>query len=303
MYEVPSQQGRRIVITGANSGLGKEAAKRLAAAGADVVLAVRSLAKGEAARAEIEAEVPGARLEVRRIDLADLASVREFAGGLAADGRPVHVLVNNAGVMAPSARFETVDGFELQLGSDFLGPFALTELMLPTLLAADVPRVVTVSSMMAEFGRIHLDDLNGDRRRYVPFREYSQAKLANFMMARRLAEIAGERGWALRSIGAHPGWTRTNLQTAGANLGRDQQRTPTRRAPFWTQDVVPGTEPILFAIADRAAENGAYYGPRNWVIGPTRRVRPPFTARRSDGAALWDAAEKLTGTSLPPKVE
>ena len=300
MYQVPDQTGRRIIVTGANSGLGKEATKRLAAAGAEVVMAVRTPEKGEAARAEIATAVPGARLEVRRIDLAELASVREFAAGIVADRRPVHVLLNNAGVMAPSARFVTPDGFELQLGSDFLGPFALTELLLPTLLAAEAPRVVTVSSMMAEFGRIHLKDLSGERRRYVPFREYSQAKLANYLMADRLAEIADERGWPLKSIAAHPGYTRTNLQTAGANLGRDRQRQPTRREPFWTQDVVPGTEPLLFAVADPAAENGAYYGPRNWVIGPTRRVRPPFTAARSDDAALWAAAEKLTGTSLPP---
>ena len=299
MYQVPDQQGRRIVITGANSGLGKEAAKRLAGAGAEVVMAVRTVSKGEAARAEIEAEVPGARLEVRRIDLADLASVREFSAGIAADRRPVHVLVNNAGVMAPRTRFMTGDGFELQFGSDYLGPFALTELLLPTLLAADAPRVVTMSSWMAEVGRIHLDDLNGDRRRYVPFREYSQAKLANFLMASRLAEIAGQRGWALRSIAAHPGYTRTNLQTAGENLGRERQRQPTRFAPFWTQDVATGAEPMLFAIADPAAENGDYYGPRNIATGPTRRVRPPLSARRSDGAALWSAAEKLTGTSLP----
>jgi NAD(P)-dependent dehydrogenase (short-subunit alcohol dehydrogenase family) len=299
MYEVPSQAGRRIIVTGANSGLGKEATKRLAAAGAEIVMAVRTPAKGEAARAEIAADLPGARLEVRRIDLAELASVREFAEGILADGRPVHALLNNAGVMAPSARFVTPDGFELQLGSDFLGPFALTELLLPTLLAADDPRVVTVSSMMAEFGRIHLNDLSGGRRRYVPFREYSQAKLANYLMAARLATIADERGWALKSVAAHPGYTRTNLQTAGANLGRDRQRTPSRRAPFWTQDVASGSEPLLVAIADPGAENGEYYGPRNWVVGPARRVPPPITARFSDAEALWDAAEKLTGTSLP----
>lgn len=298
-YTVPDQTGRRIIVTGANSGLGKEATKRLAAAGAVVVMAVRTTSKGEAARAEILAAVPDARLEVRRIDLASLESVREFAGAIAADGRPVHVLLNNAGVMAPSARFETVDGFELQLGSDFLGPFALTELLLPTLLVADEPRVVTVSSMMAEFGRIHLRDLSGERRRYVPFREYSQAKLANYLMADRLAEIADERGWSLKSIAAHPGYTRTNLQTAGANLGRARQRQPTRAEPFWTQDVAQGTEPLLFAVADTAAENGGYYGPRSWVVGPARPVPPPFSSRLSDAAALWTAAERLTGTALP----
>jgi NAD(P)-dependent dehydrogenase (short-subunit alcohol dehydrogenase family) len=299
MYQVPSQAGRRIIVTGANSGLGKEATKRLAAAGAEVVMAVRTPAKGEAARAEIEAEVPGAKLEVRRIDLAELASVREFAAGIAADGRPVHVLLNNAGVMAPRTRFETADGFELQLGSDFLGPFALTELLLPTLLSADQPRVVTVASFVAEIGRIHLDDLNGERRRYVPFREYGQAKLANLLMATRLAEIARERGWTLRSIAAHPGYTRTNLQTAGANLGRDHPRQPTRRTPFWTQGVEPGTEPLLFATADPSAENGAYYGPRYIAVGHTRRASIPRSARQSDSAALWAAAENLTGTRLP----
>lgn len=232
MYEVPSQAGRRIVVTGANSGLGKEAAKRLAAAGAEVIMAVRTPAKGEAARAEIEAEVPGARLEVRRIDLADLASVREFAAGIVADDRPLHTLVNNAGVMAPRRRFETTDGFELQFGSDYLGPFALTELLLPKLLIADAPRVVTMSSTVAQIGRIHLDDLNGEHRRYRPFREYGQAKLANLLMATRLADIARERGWTLRSVAAHPGYTRTNLQTAGANLGREKHRPPSDRAMF-----------------------------------------------------------------------
>jgi NAD(P)-dependent dehydrogenase (short-subunit alcohol dehydrogenase family) len=211
----------------------------------------------------------------------------------------VHVLVNNAGVMAPSRRFTTLDGFELQFGSDFLGPFALTELLLPTLLAADAPRVVTMSSMVAEIGRIHLRDLNGEHRRYLPFREYGQAKLANLLMAMRLADISRERGWTLRSIAAHPGYTRTNLQTAGANLGRERQREPSRRAPFWTQDVVTGAEPMLFATADPAAENGAYYGPRNRVVGPSRRVPLPLSVRFSDAAALWAAAEELTGTSLP----
>jgi NAD(P)-dependent dehydrogenase (short-subunit alcohol dehydrogenase family) len=299
MYEVPRQDGRRIIVTGANSGTGREAARRLAAAGAEVIMAVRTPAKGETARAEIIAEIPDARLEVRRIDLADLASVREFAAGIVADGRPVHTLVNNAGVMAPRKRFVTADGFELQFGSDYLGPFALTELLLPTLLAADEPRVVTMSSTVAQIGRIRLDDLNGERRRYQRWNEYGQAKLADLLMATRLAEIAVERGWALRSMAAHPGYTRTNLQTAGPNLGQQKQRQPSQRAPFWTQDVVPGTEPLLFAIADPAAENGAYYGPRNGYKGPTALLSPPRSARRSDGAALWAAAEKLTGTSLP----
>jgi NAD(P)-dependent dehydrogenase (short-subunit alcohol dehydrogenase family) len=303
-YEVPEQAGRRIVITGANSGTGLEATRRLVAAGAEVVMAVRSLAKGEAARDEVLAETPTARLEVRQLDLADLASVRAFAVAELADPRPLHVLVNNAGVMAPPERFETVDGFELQLGTNYLGPFALTELLLPKLLAsgadgADAPRVVTMSSLVAGYGRIHLDDLNGVRRTYQPFREYGQSKLADLLLATQLATLAAERGWSLRSIGAHPGWTRTNLQTAGANLGRETQRQPTERAPFYTQEVDIGTEPLLHAIADPSATNGSYYGPRYRFVGRTRRVGLPLSARRSDPAALWAAAERLTGTSLP----
>jgi NAD(P)-dependent dehydrogenase (short-subunit alcohol dehydrogenase family) len=299
VYAVPDQTGRRIVVTGANSGTGREASQRLAAAGAQVVLAVRTLSKGESARDEILDAVPGAQLEVRHLDLADLASVRAFADGIAADGRGLDTLVNNAGVMAPPTRFETADGFELQLGSDYLGPFALTMRLLPTLLDAESPRVVTMSSIVAQFGRIHIDDLNGSRRSYVPFREYGQAKLADLLLATRLAEVSTERGWALRSIAAHPGYTRTNLQTAGANLGRTVKREPSQRAPFYTQDVAHGTEPLLFATADPAAQNGEYYGPRNWVTGPTKRVRPPRSARRADAVALWEAAEKLTGTPLP----
>jgi len=295
VYEVPDQTGRRIIVTGANSGTGREATRRLAAAGAEVVMAVRNLAKGEAARDELLQAQPDARLELRHLDLADLASVREFAEGI----DRVDTLVNNAGVMAPPTRFETVDGFELQLGSDYLGPFALTQLLLPTLMQAAAPRVVTMSSIAAQMGRIHLDDLNGSQRTYVPFREYGQAKLADLLLSLRLAEISRERGWSLRSIAAHPGYTRTNLQTAGANLGRDEQRQPSTRTPFYTQDVEHGTEPLLFAIADPSALNGEYYGPRNWVTGPTKRVRPPRSARRADATALWAAAENLTGTSLP----
>jgi NAD(P)-dependent dehydrogenase (short-subunit alcohol dehydrogenase family) len=295
MYAVPDQTGRRILVTGANSGTGREATQRLAAAGAEVVMAVRNLAKGEAARDEILEAIPDARLELRQLDLADLASVRKFADGIDA----VDTLVNNAGVMAPPTRFETVDGFELQFGSDYLGPFALTELLLPKLLRADAPRVVTMASIVADFGRIHLDDLNGARRRYIPFREYGQAKLADLLLATELASIASSRGWKLTSLAAHPGYTRTNLQTAGANLGRSRQKQPSRWKPFYSQEVSVGAEPLLFAIADTAAQNGEYYGPRWYTRGPTKRVGLPRSARNSDPAALWSAAEQLTGTSLP----
>jgi NAD(P)-dependent dehydrogenase (short-subunit alcohol dehydrogenase family) len=304
VYSVPDQTGRLAVVTGANSGTGREAAERLAAAGARVVLAVRTVAKGEAARDEMLAAHPAAQLEVRRVDLADLASVREFADGLLADGTPIDMLLNNAGVMAAPTRFTTTDGFELQFGSNFLGPFALTLRLLPALLAAPAPRVVAMSSMAARTGRIRFDDLQWERR-YSAWGAYGQSKLADLMFARHLAAVAEERGWALRSVGAHPGYTRTNLQNAGPNLGRTRPSLMSWGAnalPLPVQLPAQGAEPLLFAAADPAAENGAYYGPsgRFELSGPTGPARVPARARDTAAAArLWSAAETLTGVTLP----
>jgi NAD(P)-dependent dehydrogenase (short-subunit alcohol dehydrogenase family) len=303
MYAVPDQAGKLIVVTGANSGTGKEAARRLAQAGAHVVLAVRTIAKGEQAREEILAAQPGAQLDVRRINLADLASVREFADGLIADGVPVDVLVNNAGVMAPPTRQVTADDFELQFGSNFLGPFALTMRLLPLILAAPAPRVVTMSSGVASYGRIRFDDPQC-KRRYSPNLSYAQSKLADLMMTLRLADLATANGWDLMSNAAHPGFTRTNLQTAGASLGRDKpKRTPFNSFGFLpSQEVGPGTEPLLYAATSAGAVNGGYYGPSRWfgLVGPTTALTAPRRARDTATAArLWEQAERLTGVSLP----
>jgi len=303
MYVVPDQSGKRAVVTGANSGTGKEAAKRLAASGAHVVMAVRTIARGEAAREEILAAHPDASLEVRRVDLADLATVRAFAEGLTADGVPLDLLVNNAGVMTPPTRMTTADGFELQLGSNYLGPFALTMRLLPLLLTAPSPRVVTMSSGTANFGRIHFDDLQWERR-YSPSRAYAQSKLADLLMARHLAAVATQRGWHLISNAAHPGYTRTNLQTAGASLGRDKvTQSPITRLPILpSQAPEQGTEPLLYAATSPDAINGGYYGPSRFMelVGPTKFARVNRRMRDDDVAArLWAEAERLTGTSLP----
>jgi NAD(P)-dependent dehydrogenase (short-subunit alcohol dehydrogenase family) len=304
MYVVPDQTGRTVVVTGANSGTGREAAERLAAAGAHVVLAVRSAEKGEKALAEIRAAHPDASAEVRVVDLASLASVREFARSLDRDLPHLDVLLNNAGVMAPPTRFETEDGFELQLGTNYLGPFALTTLLLPLLLAAPAGRVTTVSSSMAALGRIRFDDLQWTRRRYSPARAYAQSKLADLLLARHLARVSMQRGWALLSNAAHPGYTQTNLQTAGASLGG----TTPRRSSIGNLPLVPsqlpaqGAEPMLFAAADPRAVEDGYYGPsgRFGLVGPTgparltRRMRDDHTAAR-----LWAVAQDLTGTALP----
>jgi NAD(P)-dependent dehydrogenase (short-subunit alcohol dehydrogenase family) len=305
MYVVPDQTGKYAVVTGANSGTGKETAKRLAAAGAHVVLAVRTVSKGEAARDEILAAHPEAKLEVRRIDLADLASVEEFAAGMIADGKPLDLLVNNAGVMIPPSRMLTKDGFELQFGSNFLGPFALTVRLLPLLLAAPAPRVATMSSGVANRGKIQFDDLQWENR-YRSTSAYAQSKLADLMFSHQLAAIAAERGWNLLSTAAHPGYTKTNLQSAGASLGRDKlpgwYAFLTRHNPIPKQGVEVGAEPLLYAATAPDVQPGSYYGPSGFMemTGPSKKVNSP--ARALDPRAntrLWLEAERLTGVALP----
>jgi NAD(P)-dependent dehydrogenase (short-subunit alcohol dehydrogenase family) len=303
MYDVPDQTGKVIIVTGANSGTGREAATRLAAAGARVIMAVRTLAKGEEAKSEIVAEQPDAQLEVRRIDLADLESVEAFAHGLSSDGVPIDVLINNAGVMAPPTRMTTADGFELQFGSNFLGPFALTVRLLPLLLASSAPRIATMSSGTAHYGRIHFDDLQWERHRYSPNMSYAQSKLADLLFTQHLAAIAAQRGWNLLSTAAHPGFTRTNLQTAGASLGRDKPKRSLLNSLniLPSQEVGPGTEPLLYAATSREAVAGGYYGPggRFGLVGTTTTVRLPRRARDTRSAdRLWNEAERLTGVTL-----
>ncbi|HVA70803.1 MAG TPA: SDR family oxidoreductase [Acidimicrobiales bacterium] len=302
MYHLPDQHDKIAVVTGSNSGTGKEAARRLAGAGATVILAVRTLAKGDDARLEILRQYPEARLEVRHLDVADLSSVRAFAETLLAEKRPLDLLVNNAGVMAPPERLVSVDGFELQFATNFLGPFALTLRLLPLLRAANQGRVATMSSSAAAFGTIRYRDLQRERH-YVPYLAYAQSKLADLLFAQHLARLANQRRWNLMSNAAHPGFTRTNLLTAGASLGRGRQR------PAWltnamflaSQGVEPGTEPLLYAATSPEALSGAYYGPGRLfgLVGPTTLVRVPRSARHDDdGARLWHVAEELTGVAL-----
>jgi NAD(P)-dependent dehydrogenase (short-subunit alcohol dehydrogenase family) len=268
------------------------------------VLAVRSPERGEAARTDLLARVPHASTEVRRLDLADLGSVREFADALVTEGRPLDLLVNNAGVMAVPDRHLTVDGFELQMASNALGPFALTVRLLPALLAAPGARVTTMSSGAAYLGRVDPAQLAAPRR-YSPIRAYGASKLADLLLTRHLARLADERGWDLRSTAAHPGYTETNLQTSGPGLGR---QTPRRFQPRFVEAMLPsqqvdtGAEPMLVAATDPAAENGSYWGPdgRFGLVGEPGRARLPRAARDAGLAArFWTAAEDLTGVRVP----
>lgn len=238
---VPDLSGKLAIITGANSGLGFGLARRLSAAGADVIMAIRNRAKGEAAVEEIRTAVPDAKLTIKALDLSSLASVAALGEQLMADGRPIDLLINNAGVMTPPERVTTADGFELQFGSNHLGHFALTAHLLPLLRAAQRARVVSLSSLAARRGRIHFDDLQFERS-YAPMTAYGQSKLAVLMFARELDRRSRAAGWGIISNAAHPGLTKTNLQIAGPSHGRDKPalmerlyKTSWRFAPFLWQ--------------------------------------------------------------------
>ncbi|HWE63970.1 MAG TPA: oxidoreductase, partial [Chloroflexota bacterium] len=216
-HDIPAQSGRLAVITGANSGLGFHAALQLAQHGAGVVLACRDTGKAERAAAQIRSAAPGANVEVAELDLASLASVRHFATTFAGTRPGLDLLVNNAGVMALPYR-RTADGFEMQLGTNHLGHFALTGLLLPSLLRRPGARVVTVSSNAAASGHMHFDDLQGEHG-YKPWSAYGQSKLANLLFMRQLDRLLRARGLDLVSVGAHPGYAATNLQGTGPRMG------------------------------------------------------------------------------------
>jgi NAD(P)-dependent dehydrogenase (short-subunit alcohol dehydrogenase family) len=283
LADIPDQTGRVFVVTGANSGIGLAASKVLAHKGARVVMACRNLEKAEAARVEI-----GDGAEVRELDLGSLASVRAFASEW--EGR-IDVLVNNAGVMAvPFAR--TVDGFESHWGTNFLGPFALTGLLLPQV----TDRVVTLSSGVHRMGRIDLADPSFERRRYQRWTAYGQSKLADLMFAYELQRRLLLAGSPLRSIAAHPGYAATNLQ---ANLGRVALISQgwMQRIGL-VQDAAGGAQPTLYAATAPDLPGGSYVGPSGWMeqTGPPRIVGSSAASRDLDTArALWEMAVRLTG--------
>jgi NAD(P)-dependent dehydrogenase (short-subunit alcohol dehydrogenase family) len=286
--QIPDQSGRMVVVTGANSGIGFHAARELAQHGATVILAVRDVAKGEEAARRIPADV-----EVRQLDLADLDSVRRFAE--AWDG-PLDLLVNNAGIMAPPLR-RTAQGFESQLGTNHLGHFALTGLLLRHLLQAAAPRVVTVSSGAHRMGKIHFDDLQWEKR-YKPWPAYGQAKLANLLFAFELQRRADNAGAALTSVAAHPGYAATNLQTGSSNKAQDLVMAVLNRTV--AQSAEAGALPTLYAAVEQLP-GAAYVGPDGMgeMRGSPHLVDASSAAKDAQVAArLWTVSEELAGVAF-----
>jgi NAD(P)-dependent dehydrogenase (short-subunit alcohol dehydrogenase family) len=280
--DLPAFAGRTVIVTGANSGLGLVTARELARVGARVVLAVRSLAKGDDAAARISGDV-----EVRKLDLQDLSSVREFADG----ATEVDVLVNNAGIMAVPYS-QTSDGFESQIGTNHLGHFALTNLLLPKI----TDRVVTVASAFHYIGKISLDDPNWTSRRYGRWRAYAQSKLANLLFTSELQRRLDQVGAPVRALAAHPGYSSTNLQ---GHTGSHVDSAMLNIGGLVATDADFGARQTLYAVAKDLPGN-TYIGPRFGFIGPTQPVGRSVGARNTHTAnALWELSEQLTATKFP----
>lgn len=295
--DIPIQHGRTAIVTG-TGGLGYEDALALARAGACVVVAGRIEVKGSKAVSRIRAAVPSAQVRFEKLDLASLASVAAFADRISHRHETIDILINNAGVMVPPRREVTVDGFELQLGTNHLGHFALTAHLLPLL--REGARVISLSSVAARAGVIDFDDLNSARS-YAAMRAYSQSKLACLMFALELQRRSDAIGWGIRSIASHPGIARTDLlhngpgRRSGPGLARSL-------LPFLFQPANRGALPTLFAATSADAAGGAYYGPDGIaeVRGyPTLAKVPAQALDRAVAARLWQISEELTDVSFP----
>jgi NAD(P)-dependent dehydrogenase (short-subunit alcohol dehydrogenase family) len=290
IVEVPDLRGRLAVVTGGSDGIGLRLAGRLAAAGAEVVLPVRNPAKGAAAAGRIRAAHPGATVTTRPLDLSALASVAALGATLRAEGRPIHLLVLNAAVMAPPARQETPDGLELQFATNFLGHFALVGHLLP-LLSAGAARVTSVSSFGARSGRLNWDDLQS-RASYAPMGAYNASKLAGLLFALELQRRSEAGGWGLSSNAAHPGLASTNLQAGRSGMDRVFKRLA--RTGLLVRTAEAGALPALFAAVDPRARGGSFYGPG------IPKPQPVYASARDLAAArrIWTAAEELSEVRL-----
>jgi NAD(P)-dependent dehydrogenase (short-subunit alcohol dehydrogenase family) len=300
-HDIPNQSGKLAIVTGATGGLGLETALGLAGAGATVILAGRNPAKGRAAEDLIRQRHPNAEVRFEVVDLASLSSVADFASRILSEGRPIDILINNAGVMAPRKRETTVDGFERQLATNYLSHFALTGRLLP-LLTAGRARVVELSSVAHRSGKIQLDDLNYERG-YKPFPVYSQSKLAMLMFAIELDRRSTTNGWGLTSVAAHPGFARTDLIDNGPAVGGSAFFTSAIKSVvgLMGHSAADGALPTLMAATMPNAKGGQYFGPQGWMEasgppGPAKVERKALDA--GVASKLWAASERLTGITF-----
>lgn len=304
---LPDLSGRRAVVTGGSDGIGVRIATRLAAAGAEVILPVRNPAKGEAAVATIRATVPDARVALHPLDLASLASIAAFTADLRSSGEPLHLLVNNAGVMTPPQRQVTADGWELQFGTNHLGHVALVAGLLP-LLRDGGARVVTQASIAAARGRINWDDLNWERS-YDGMAAYRQSKIALGLFAVELDRRSRAEGWGVTSVLSHPGVAPTSLLDARPELGRSRELGGRRAIRFLSErGILVGTVesaslPALLAATSPELRGGELVGPRGvGHVGGAPAVHPLFPPLRDEreAARVWEMSQELTGTVLAP---
>ena len=299
---LPDLTGRLAVVTGASDGIGQVIATRLAQAGADLVMPVRSQQKGEAAARRVRAVAPGADLHLRTLDLSSLRSVAEFTAEMRADGRPIDLLINNAGVMRPPQRQVTSDGFELQLGINHLGHFALTTGLLP-LLREGRARVTHQTSVAARSAALRWDDLQSERD-YDVMKAYSASKLAVGLFARELDARSRAGGWGISSNLAHPGVSPSNLLAAQPGMGRDRTSPERRIIGALSRIGLVGTVenaalPALLAATGPESEGDQFFGPKRTLGGPpTRQELWAPLERMDDARRLWEASELLVQTRV-----
>lgn len=298
---MPSLGGKLAVVTGATSGVGFETAKALARAGSDVILAGRNEASAREALAAIRPLAPASLVRFERLDLASLGSVADFAGRVSATDRPLDILINNAGVMAPPWRRITEDGFEMQFGTNFLGHFALTARLMPLLRRGIDPRVVQVSGFTHRRGAIHLDDLQLEHG-YTPVKAYRQSKLAMLIFAQELQRRSDNGAWGLQSMAAHPGYPRTRIYAKGAGTKSRIYALHRIFGGWLSHSAAAGAIPILYAATAQKARPGEFYGPSGIgeLMGPPGVSPVGKNALDLDVAArLWGASERLTGVEWP----
>lgn len=305
-FDVPSLSGRLALVTGATDGLGLALAQRLAAAGAELLLPARNQAKASAAAAQIRAETPGAVISVRDLDLASLASVERLADQLLAEGRPINLLINNAGVMTPPARRETEDGFELQLATNHLGHFALAGRILP-LLRAGQARVTTQSSVAAKQNGVHWSDLQWKTTGYDKAKSYSSSKIAVSLFGLQLDRLSRANDWGITSNVSHPGISPTNLLGSHPEFGRDEETVAVKVIRLLARSPLPLSHlpeqailPALYAATNPDAGGGKFYGPNGpGQIAGAPAEHQPFKsiASEQDGRRMWEVSEELTGVT------